>query len=508
MGPRRQLPLLVALCVLACCAALPSMATGMVQLRQPETLDLTILHDNDLHGHLFPFTYAEAGRSSHEEASRGGAARRSELVRQLRREIRNPVILIDSGDIATRGPLWSSYEGEADVAAMNSIGYDLATIGNNEFKLKDGVEQNDAEGSQAALRRIIHLSRFPWICANAFISAPSPTTASGSPSERSHSDAGSQETPESTEEGSLLEGVQPFVVRTMGGVRVGFLGLTAPRSASYPQTLGWSIIDPIQAAREWIPRARKECDVLIAVTHIGVDLDRALAAQTTGLDAIIGGDSHTFLYSAIEATNGDGHKVPIVQAGEFGVDLGLLDLHLRDVNGHWVLTSYHYRLIPIGPWIQSDRTVDALLAPYLHPLQRVVGHLPGVPPAERQRQTDQVIADSLRDATGADIAVASARSGFDVFHSSTVTVYDIYSVMPFKDAIVTSAMTGGRLQTLLSANRGAVTSGISAALQPDHIYRVALVDFTATDLYKLHGSEITPTGILVQDAIIQLLSRS
>jgi len=136
-------------------------------INQPNQLILTVLHDNDLHGHLLPFAYTERGISQIEQASVGGAARRATLIRQLRAQIKNPTMLVDSGDIFTRGPLCNAYEGIADTEAMNAIGYDLAAIGNNEFKAKDAVDQNDASGAQAALLQVIKRSRFPWICANA-----------------------------------------------------------------------------------------------------------------------------------------------------------------------------------------------------------------------------------------------------------------------------------------------------------------------------------------------------
>jgi 2',3'-cyclic-nucleotide 2'-phosphodiesterase (5'-nucleotidase family) len=177
---------------------------------------LTILHTNDIHGHIFPFAYTETGRRKEEVASVGGAARRATLVRKLRLEIKNPVILVDSGDTFTRGPLTNAYEGIADTEAMNAVGYDLAALGNNEFKAKDAIEERDARGAQSALLQVVKRSRFHWLCANATDS-----------------------------KGAFLEGVLPYVVREFNGVRVGFLGLTAPRVATYPQAVGWTISDPI-----------------------------------------------------------------------------------------------------------------------------------------------------------------------------------------------------------------------------------------------------------------------
>jgi 2',3'-cyclic-nucleotide 2'-phosphodiesterase (5'-nucleotidase family) len=91
-------------------------AGAQVPLESPSELTLTVLHTNDLHGHVVPFAYVEKGRAPEEQPSVGGAARRATLVRRIRRETGNPVVLVDAGDTFTRGPLTNAYEGIADVA--------------------------------------------------------------------------------------------------------------------------------------------------------------------------------------------------------------------------------------------------------------------------------------------------------------------------------------------------------------------------------------------------------
>jgi 2',3'-cyclic-nucleotide 2'-phosphodiesterase (5'-nucleotidase family) len=261
------------------------------------TESLTILHDNDIHGHLRSFCYIEIAKGPDEHCETGGAARRATLVKRLRAEARTPMLLVDSGDTTTRGPLATQYEGLDEIAAMNAIGYDLAAVGNNEFKLKDAADVHDSVGAQAALAKLVRASHFPWICANA-------TEADGSP----------------------LPGVKPYLVRRFGPLRVAFLGLTTQRSQGYPQTKGLKFTDPVEAANTWIPKARAEADVVIVVSHIGVFDDRRVAHGTRGVDAIVGGDSHTYLYQIDEEKNLDGAVVPIVQDGEFGVRLGVFNL--------------------------------------------------------------------------------------------------------------------------------------------------------------------------------------
>lgn len=475
-------------------------------LAADDSLHLTILHTNDLHGHILPFAYTEAGRSKQEKPSVGGAARRATLIRRLRQSIPNPTILVDSGDTFTRGPLTNAYEGIADIEAMNAVGYELAAIGNNEFKAKDGVEASDAAGAKAALLQVVKRSRFPWLCANVFQSIEVTSGAFG----------GTANLPQTIM--APLEGVQPYVVRTFNGVRVGFLGLTAPRSATYPQTKGWTITDPIEAAKTVIPEARKHCDVLIALTHIGVDLDKELAAKTTGIDAIVGGDSHTFLYQAVEVKNAEGKTVPIVQDGEFGVNLGRFDLRFsKSQTGAWRLAGYRYGLLPVGPDLAEAPDVKAVIAPYARPFEQTVGTLKGeaigATPAERERLSTQVVVNALQQQTGADLALNPQMGGFfEVFRRPAVTRYDVFAVMPFKNRAVVATLTGAEIQALVKTQTDApniASAGTHiSALDPARTYKVALVDFIARSTYKLPDTKLTETGRDIRDIVVAYIAKN
>jgi len=463
-------------CIGLCLSNRPASAADAVD---GSSFSLTILHTNDLHGHIFPFAYTESGRRKTEVASVGGAARRATLIRKLRNTIKNPSIVVDSGDTFTRGPLTNAYEGIADAEAMNAVGYDLAALGNNEFKAKDGIEDHDAKGAQAALLNVVKRSHFHWLCANATDAA-----------------------------GASLEGVLPYAVREFNGVRVGFLGLTAPRVASYPQAVGWKIMDPIATAIRWIPIARRNCDILIAVTHIGVDLDKQLAAETTGLDAIVGGDSHTFLYKAVEVNNPEGKKIPIVQDGEFGVNLGRFDLRFtRASDGHWSLADYTYQLLPVDALTKEAPDVVAALQRYLQPMLKVVGHIPavGATPAERDTITNRIVVDALRLQTGSDFALNPGDSGFEVFRHKEVTLYDVCAILPFKNHIVTATLTGAEITRLTKLVETTVVSGDLKQIDPNRTYKVALVDYAAKSEYHIDRNKLVDTAINARDAVVAYL---
>ena len=421
------------------------------------TQDLVILHDNDIHGHLRDFCYVEVAKGPEEHCGTGGAARRATLIRALKAKANAPVLLVDSGDTTTRGPLATEYEGVDEIEAMNAIGYDLAALGNNEFKLKDAADIKDAAGAQAALAKLIRLSRFPWIGANV-------TDASG----------------------ALLPGVKPFVVRRFGPVRVAFLGLTAPRSQSYPQTKGLKFTDPVAAANIWVPRARAQADIVIAVTHIGVLDDRRLVNNTRGIDAVVGGDSHTYLYKPMEEKNLDGQVIPIVQDGEFGVRLGEFALTFEgDSANGWRLAHYADQLIAVDASVKPDPAIAALVEHYAHPLDVRVGMVPvvGQTPAERNRLTAEDLALAWKGAAGTEIGLQPEGDLFESFRASEVTRFQVHAIVPFHDTVWRGQITGARLKEVLakpSALGGAMHATIAVAdIDPAKTYTAATTDFVA-----------------------------
>ncbi len=440
---------------------------GPASAQTPQVRRFTILHTNDLHGRLLPFHYAERGRDRETPVICGGAARRATLIRQLRREISDPTLLVDAGDIFTRGALTNAYEGLADVAAMNATGYDLAAIGNNEFKAKDAADAEDAAGSQAALLRVVRKSRFPWLCANL-------TDKAGRP----------------------LPGVRPYAMRRIAGLRVAFLSVTAPRSAGYPQTRGRTISDPIEAAARWAARLRPRCDVLIALTHIGYELDKRLAQTVPGIDAVVGGDSHTFLYEATWVDGPSGARVPIVQAGEYGVNVGRFDLRFERAGDGWKLMDAASRLIPVTANLPADRAVERALAPYVRPFMAVLGSIgsPGESPQERARVTTELLVAALRRQLGADLAMNPAGQGLvDVLHAADVRRYDLYAAMPFRNRSVVALLTGAEIEAMRQRHPTTVTDG-PAGVEPSRVYRVAMVDYVAQGGYGVSATRIIERG--------------
>lgn len=230
---------------------------------------LHILHTNDFHNHLSD-----------------GQAR---AIREAKAGLEN-ALLLDAGDAVAAGNVGVRPGGEPILTRMTETGYDAMTLGNREFHVAD-----------ALLRLKIGNAGFPILCANM----------------RWREDRG-----------EALP-VVPHWTRTMAnGLRVGVFGLTVPmvtpRMAARVVS-AFLFDDPIEIAKRQISRLRPDCDVLVALTHIGLRQDEKLAAACPELSLIIGGHSHDVI-PAPQVVNG----VPIVQTGWFGHNLGHVTLDVEN----------------------------------------------------------------------------------------------------------------------------------------------------------------------------------
>ena len=116
-------------------------------LANADLIKLTILHTNDMHSHIHPFTN---GRNK----GLGGMAQRAALIKKIRAENEH-VLLLDAGDIFQGTPYFNMYGGELEFKLMSEMKYDAATIGNHDF-------DNGLDG----IFKKLPYAKFPFLCAN------------------------------------------------------------------------------------------------------------------------------------------------------------------------------------------------------------------------------------------------------------------------------------------------------------------------------------------------------
>jgi 2',3'-cyclic-nucleotide 2'-phosphodiesterase (5'-nucleotidase family) len=413
---------------------------ALATLATAQTVPLTILHTNDTHGHLLPFSYPDSAASGRElQGLRqykdiGGIARRATIAGRVRAERKAKGVetwLIDAGDYSDGTPFSIEYHGEADVAAMNAARYDFGTIGNHE-----------ANNPLAQLRRLIGQTKFPLVCANAI------------------------------ERGTGKPLLPPFVVRSVGPVRVGIFGLLTSEAGTYPAAKeGFDVLPEIATARQVVAQLRGKADIVVLISHAGDDTDQKLAAEVPEIDVIVGGHSHTRIPLGEEVWHSDELKASsvngtiIVQAHQWGGELGRLDLlFAKDRLGAWHVDRYRARLIPVTADIPEDPGVAAVVSQFWGPIAQRYGEVLGQAAGEFSSVGSDLaeynlMADALRESTHADFAVENLGGIRAPLLKGAVTRGDLVTLDPFGNTVVTFKMTGAQLRQLLQ-RYGPAVSGI------------------------------------------------
>lgn len=441
------------LVLLLCTVAL--VIGGAVSAQDEETFSLTILHTNDTHSHHEPNANDD-----------GGAARQATVVNQIRGEVDN-LLLLDGGDRFTGTLFHQQYRGADSVMIMNSIGYDAMTLGNHEF--------DDGEDVLAAF---IDGLNFPVVTANVDFS-----------------------------ESEILAGkVEPYVVLDVNGQQVGIIGLVTPDTpeiSSPGDELVFNSDLPGATQTAVDELTAMGVNKIILVTHIGLDYDIQVAENTTGIDIIVGGHSHTLLgnqYVAsageypVEVENLDGEPVIIVQAGSTTTYLGRLDVTF-DAEG--ALTEWGGDTIFLSRYITPDAEINDILTELSGPIDELRNTLVGESTVflvgDRavcriaECNLGNLIADTMRWETGAQLAIINGggiRSNIPaeetpadttLTENEFITLGEVLTVLPFGNLVSTFELSGadviaalenGVSQIETGAGRFAQVSGLRYSFDP------------------------------------------
>jgi 5'-nucleotidase len=279
--------------IFASARSMSAFAAPLLQPDKDETL-ITILHTNDQHSQIDPLP------ANDRNAGKGGVARRATLVKRLRAENPN-TLLIDAGDAFQGTPYFNFYKGEVEYKAMSAIGYDVVTLGNHDF-------DNGVDGLAAAMK----FAKFEFVSANYDV------------------------------RGTAIESrVKPYVVRELGGVRIGIFGLgISPTGLITPEDFkGIKYYDPVKVSHGAVRvlREKERCAMVICASHLGYYPnpkgdeigDSQLVAQVDGIDFIASGHTHTFMKEPVIAKQPSGGNTVIFQVGKSGIYLGRVDFTVR-----------------------------------------------------------------------------------------------------------------------------------------------------------------------------------
>lgn len=314
------MPARLGLGALACCVALLLGACQPQAVRPAaatdEPLTLRVLHVNDHHSRVAP----DSGQvlmldGEPTQVSFGGFPQLVTAFDELSRGAGH-VLKLHAGDAITGDLYFTLFSGEADADLMNQVCFDAFAVGNHEFDAGD-----------IGLKRFLDfLSKRTWDCDTPALGANVQPAAGVSPLARF----------------SGRDYLLPRVVLERGGRRIGIVGIdvAGKTKASSSPDAGTQFLNEAATAQAQVDLLRAEgVDIVILLTHIGYRADLELARSLSGVDLIVGGDSHSLLGDGFkefglsvegpyptQVRNREGELVCVAQAWQYTWVIGVLDV--------------------------------------------------------------------------------------------------------------------------------------------------------------------------------------
>lgn len=416
---------------------------GCQQVSSEAPYSITLLHFNDLSGNVRPL-----------DDNSAGLARMATVIKEEKR--RNPAcLLLVSGDLITGSALSSLSRGEAIFRLANLLGIDAFAPGNHEFDY--GVPQ---------YMKFMKIADFPFLVANMEYEG------------RVFADA-------------------PFVVFTVGGeARVGVIGLISkdtPWLTFKENVKGVVFSDPAGTANKFLPAMESQSHLIVALTHQGIEEDKKLAQAAEGIDVIVGGHSHDYLFKPVRIG-----KTWIVQAGEDGKYLGIVRVKLEKKSEK--ILAFDSELKKMGPDISEDSSVasavqaeeNALPVNINEQLAEVTKFM------AKNEDVAKWVAKALKNYANADLGMVNIGGIRADLKPGPVTLADVFRVMPFDNYVVVAEINGEKIIKWLSENKIVLDRKIR--IKKRDTYKVATMDFIA-GIFRL--SDVKKMDVLVRDILVQ-----
>lgn len=463
----------------------------------PGQVRLTLLHTSDIHSRLFPYDLqisaidSKLGLGPNGVVARIGGAARIGHVIQRERARADRVLHLDGGDCFQGAPVFNFFHGEAEMRVMAELGPDAQIVANHEFDL----------GALNLSEQLQKWTDYPILAAN-------------------------YRTDDATFPGStwLSRVFVPWTSFYLDGLKVGVIGLgnltTLSSLFEQPNSLGLLPYNTEDVVQFYTDLIRPLVDVVVIVSHIGLEYDERMIANTSGVDVVLGGHNHIVLqppkqlqdcqlvdeqgnhYINIldsEAQNADEtrkykrrrcnpRKVLLAHSGAFAKYVGRLDLTLSNnkedlpetydpINGHEVISS-EYKLIPITEDLPEDVHIRNVLQPYkqgldaLIDLDLLVGYAPEgssrAAPGGGDSALGNMVASAmwLRQGVQTDFAMTNSAGIRAAMVPGPISIEQLYNIFPFDNSVSRMNVSGVEVQKIFDfAARRAASRGCVSQVQ-------------------------------------------
>ncbi|MCZ6503722.1 MAG: bifunctional UDP-sugar hydrolase/5'-nucleotidase [Gammaproteobacteria bacterium] len=411
-----------------------------------ELLELVIIHTNDFHGHI------------KEEKNYAGAARISAFVQQQR--ARYPrVIFLDAGDAISGTPVSTMFHGLPIFELMNAMNYDVGLLGNHEFD--HGYKQ---------IEKFREIAKQPLLSANAL-----------------------------DPNGKLIGDKASHIIEVKG-ITIGIIGVitdTTPDLISPLGNEGISFLDPETVLKEKVREIKPKVDLLVVLSHVGHEQEKALAAAVQGIDIIVGGHSHTYVETPVKIGS-----TYVAQAHRYGSNIGFMRLTV-DTTGNSI-TEFTGKLVPAAELPEPDPAVLATVNFWEEKVEDLVDveiatSSREILPAELQGIFEKILAD----AAGADFGYYNIGGIRDSLPIGSITARHIWNIEPFGNTLVTLTIKGSDYLLLLG-RENELHPGM-AVINANKTYLVATNSFIGAHAVKAFGPKVQmkQLGVLVRDVLIE-----
>src|SRR5690625_829701 len=297
--------------------------------------------------------------------------------------------IADIGDFVDRvHPIAEAFMGKANVELLNEAGYDLATIGNNE-----GITLSHDD-----LYTLYDNADFQLVCANLHSMKETPSWLNAS--------------------------VQ---IQSLHGVKIGVIGLTAPFN-DYYELLDWHLSSPYNELDKYIDDLKKTTDIIVLLSHLGINDDREIARRFPDIDVIIGGHTHHLLRTGEELNN-----TTITAAGKYCSYVGEVILTWDHSLGKLVnKEAYAIDITHLPKDLGTEQHLLSLSKEAAQHLDKTIVHLKEPIEIKWFHHSDimKQLTDTMRSWTNADCAMLNAGLLLDYFPAGDVTYSDIHSACP------------------------------------------------------------------------------
>lgn len=386
-----------------------------------------VIHINDIESRVLPYEMEvedEDGGEIPDTISVGGMGRAAGMAAQIRSEV-DASLLLSGGDNVL-GYFYSLFKGQPEYEALSMMNCDAAVPGNHEFDF----------GADTYLEAISY-SNFDNIVSNM--------------------------TFDNTELSDAVKANTVIDVSVDGSkqtIKVGIFGLMTPDlfKVCNPGEGVYVDQDVVEAANTQINvLEEQDCDIIIALSHCGIAIDRQIATGTSGLDIIIGGHSHTINNETIGGTI-------ILQAGSNSQYLGDLRFTYENnqiKNAVWT----HHRLDVLTPSDQQvHNEMENYYSEYEESLETVIGYsnygLDGRKSVVRYKESNlgNLICDSWLDWFGeADVAFINGGGirGDQIYPEGDITVNTVNNILAFRNGLDFVELTGAQLWKVMEASASA-----------------------------------------------------